>query len=276
MGNWSAASHAADKPKEDREGGIIGTGIVGTIQELGSIIVNGQRITYEPDMQVQSALGQKPASAMLPGETVVVVARPNDADWSAHSIKLHYPLVGPAVVENGGVSVLGVLLDLGAMDAPDIKSGDWVAVSGLWQENRVMVSSINQVTSERAAVISGSYTPSGQESGFSIGSAEISGIVPQHVSFGEIITVTGTPQPNGLEATRLRVGLFDDPMDSIIVEGYMSAPTSDGLYTILGSGALAYTTTPSMIDTQVSGIYCVRPGSGESTSAITPMEADCR
>ncbi len=269
------AAQGVEKPKEGREGGIIGTGIVGIITELGSIIVNGQRVTFEDDAMAQSPVEDRMAASLTPGETVVVVARPMEADWQADSIQLHYPIIGPLTLDKGALTVLGVDLDLSdAVDdtqlmAPTLKDGDWVAVSGLWKGDTLMVSKLTAIEPQESGTLSGSYIPSAADA-FTIGQAIISGLDLTHVQTGDNVTVTGTPTPNGLNAQTVSIGLFSAPMHKIIAQGYMSEPTEAGLYTILGSGVVSFTDQPQMIETQTAGVFCITMVEGDGVNQITP------
>lgn len=269
-------AHAVEKPKEDREGGIIGTGIVGIITELGSIIVNGQRVTFPQDAVANSDIGGRMATSLTPGETVVVVARKMPADWQAESIHLHYPIIGPVALKDGALTVLGVDLDLSdAVDethlmSPRLKNGDWIAVSGLWKGETLMVSKLTAVDPQKSGTLSGSYMP-GSVDTFMIGGARISGLDLTHVKPGDSVTVTGRPEPEGLKAQTVRIGLFSGPMETIIAQGYMSQPTASGLYTILGSGVVSFTDQPQMIDTQTAGVFCISLAQADGMYAITPV-----
>ena len=265
---------AEEKPNEDREGGIIGTGIVGTITELGSIIVNGQRITYGDDDMARSALGERLASTLTPGDTVVVVARPSSQDWVAEQIDQHHPAIGPITLQNGALTLLGASLDLSQAQietqrlAPTLSDGDWVAVSGLWKGPVLMVTKLDRIDPRENAVLSGSYMPR-SDNAFMIGGSIVGGLDLEHVDAGDSVTVTGAPSPNGIQASEVRIGLFSEPMYRIIAQGYMSAPTPTGLYTILGSGMVSFTDQPEMIDTQSAGVFCLSMEGNEDLATVT-------
>ena len=84
---------------EEREGGIVGTGIkpaglLGVITGLGSILINGQRVVFDDTLQVQSPLGARTAKSLVPGETVVVEANPFGEGlntWRALRIQHYVP-----------------------------------------------------------------------------------------------------------------------------------------------------------------------------------------
>jgi len=104
--------------------------------------------------------------------------------------------------------------------------------------------------------------PTGAEDAFKIGTSEVSGLDLSHVEIGQIVTVTGRAAPNGVTAETVRIGLFSGPLQKVIAQGFMSKPTADGLYTVLGTGAVSFTDQPQMIDTQTVGLYCISPDAG--------------
>ncbi len=264
---------AEDKKNSDREGGIIGTGIVGTITELGSIIVNGQRIEFDDDMMAGSVLGELHAQSLRPGQTVAVVAEAMPSDWRAKTIEAHYPLVGPLDLENGRTFILGTPVDLSAVETNGLAVGDWVAIGGLWKGNTVIASAVTAVPEGNSAVISGTFMPSNAKDQFVVGSSIVTGLDPSHIEPGDVVTVTGKATETGIAAETVRVGLFSSQMKAIIAEGYMSAPMPDGLYTILGSGVVSYTNEPAMIDTESVGLYCISASGSAPSYVIEALEA---
>ena len=262
---------AAETKKDEREGGIIGTGIVGTITELGSIIVNNQRITFGDDMMASSVLGEITASSLVPGQLVSVMAERSSDIWNAKTIEVHYPLIGPLKLENGRTWILGTSVDLSQTDTAGISEGDWLAVSGLWQQDRLIASAVSKLEQRSLAVLSGTYMPSADTDSFLIGQSIVSGVDLAHVEPGDVVTVTGRPSNDGIVAETVRIGLFSGSLEKMIVEGYMSAPMTDGLYTILGSGAVTFTDRPEMIDTSLKGMYCIQMPESPQSSNFAPL-----
>ena len=262
--------------EEEREGGIVGTGIVGTIQSLGSIIVNGRRITFDDTLMVPTPMGEKPARMLRPGETVAVNARPAGSDWEATGIAVMLPLLGPAEIEDGRLTILGSEVATGGADLTEalgpIEADAWYAVSGLWQDRRIMATRIERVA-PGTAQISGSYFPLDEGGGFRVGGTTVTGLDLAHVSTGDVVTVRGVPGPAGLGATDVRIGLFDEPMGMILSEGYLSPPMPGGLYTVLGSGLVAYTDNPGMIDPTSVGLFCAQAGGGEGIRPVNEAGA---
>jgi Domain of unknown function (DUF5666) len=251
--------------KEEREGGIVGTGIVGTITELGSIYVNGQHIRFSEDLSVASPLGNRPASLLVPGETVIVeAARKGDA-WYAGSIKAYLPIIGPvSFVAPRRLAVMGVLIDIpdDATSIADfvgakVMEGDWIAVSGLWKEDDVAASRIEKITGLSMASVIGTYRSDG--AGDRVGAVRIRGVDVRHARPLDVLTVQGTPTPDGLNAETVAVGLFTGPVGEVLVEGYLSQPDIQGAYTVQGSGLLSYVANPTMTIDPGRGLFCGIP-----------------
>ena len=65
---------------EETEAGTLGTGILGVVTGISSIHVNGLNIETPDGLMVGSRLGAQPASALRPGDTVIVTARRGGPD----------------------------------------------------------------------------------------------------------------------------------------------------------------------------------------------------
>ncbi|AEV39897.1 hypothetical protein PSE_p0315 (plasmid) [Pseudovibrio sp. FO-BEG1] len=268
-----AAGHA----EEEREGGILGTGIVGTITRLGSIIVNEQRITFPADLPVKNELGPLTAAQLVPGDTVAVVADLTGANWEAQSIRRILPIIGPVSEissdETGRTfEIMGTAVHVPLSIATTVKQGDWVAISGLWQDEDVVATRVEVVPPRQSAVIIGSNLSVGASNVPQIGNTLIAGIIPQHVESGDVIRVTGIPEAGSIRATSLETGIFDGKVGLVQAEGYLSPPTSKGLYTLLGTGMVAFTDQPDMIDETAKVRLCGYDGKlgGNSTADASP------
>jgi hypothetical protein len=245
---WAAAQD------DDVEGGILGTGIVGTITALGSIHVNGQHIGFAPDLAIADGVAPLSATQLRTGQTVAVIAEPQGQDWQARHIRMVYPLVGPVdVAPDGGLTVMGTQV----LSDQTFEAGEWIAVSGLWQGEQVVASDIERLGDYSGpARITGTYLTRDALGQFEIGGTTLVDLPLQHIAPGAALTAFGTPTEDGLIATRVETGLFQTQVGVIQVEGYYSPPQPDGMYTVLGSGLLAYTDQPGMIDPQVPVVRC--------------------
>lgn len=247
---------------DEREGGIIGTGItytgiVGVVSALGSIWVNGQHIRFDPALPVEDGISVHSAADIRPGHTVAVVATPDDQDWRARHIRQVLPLVGPvSVVDGARLEILGTTV---RTEGPvtGVSPGDWIAVSGLWRENEIEASRLERFADARTgAQITGTYLGADAQGSIRIGETELLGLAPQHLEPGDVVRAFGTAEPQGLRVERLEKGLFTQPVTLVQAEGYVSPPRPDGLYTVLGSGLVSYTDQPDAMDTTTKAISC--------------------
>ncbi len=258
---------------QEREGGIIGTGIeagiFGVVTRLGSIWVNGQHITFDPDLPVLDAIGPKRAADLKPGYTVAVSAVPDGKTWRALQIRQVLPLVGPvSFVTRNGLFVLGTRV-VGRTNG--VRPGDWVAVSGVWRENEVVASHLGLLPAGwRTAQVMGTYLGKTASGHVRIGNTRLEGFAPQHLQPGDVVRATGTAGLEGVRVKHLEKGLFGRSVRLVQAEGYFSPPRPDGLYTVLGSGLVAYTKDPYGMSLRVKAIACGRPGSMQTTpDAVT-------
>ena len=233
---------------DTREGGLTGTGIVGIITKLGSFFVNNQRVTYAPDTSVQSVLGELPAGALVPGDTVATQVVRVGESWVARDIRQIHPIIGPISARSGDfLTIMGTKVDLTDVDTPDLNLGDWVAISGLWRENEIAASRVKVIPAQQQGTILGSFLDTSENASFMMGGSRVSGIAPRHATFGDVLQASGTPQPTGLEAKVIKLGLFDVDIGIVLVQGHLSQPTAAGQYTVLGGGLTSFTEQPEMI-----------------------------
>ncbi|MBL4813696.1 MAG: hypothetical protein JKX69_15365 [Rhodobacteraceae bacterium] len=248
----------------EREGGIIGTGIYntgifGTITALGSIYVNGQHVLLDPVMPVASAASDMTASDLRPGHIVAIVVVQAGDVWQALHIRQIMPLLGPVeALSETHITVLGTQVELSGPLSAEL--GDWVAVSGLWRAQTVVASLVETVAEPPFARISGSYFGTNEDGNDLIGDTVIIGLQTEHLREGDFVRAIGHPVPGGLEVTALETDMFGGAVGIVQAKGYLSAPRPSGLYTVLGTGLVAYTDMPAMINTQISSIRCGENG----------------
>lgn len=262
----------AQSSDEDREGGILGTGIVGTITRLGSIHVNGQHILIAPGMKVASALGTIPAHSLRPNDTVAVLVVPDGSYWRAVSLTQTFAVVGPVSAKVGtGLEIMGTrVIPAAGTSVPRTRIGDWVAVSGLWQGDRIIASRVKAIPPQAKARIRGSYLALNKAGFQMVGGTRLTGISPRHLRPGDLVRAEGVPIRDGLEVTRLGTGEFAGPRALVLVQGYLSPPQVSGLYTVLGTGLVAYTDQPGMIDPAAQTTQC--GFKGQLLNQVTALE----
>ncbi len=260
----------------EREGGIVGTGIVGAITDLGSIFVNGQRIHFAENKPVHSSFGMRTARSLVPGETVVIEASRKDGEWQADRITHYMPAIGPVSQSaSADIAVLGsdiiILPDttlVGFGDNGRPRPGDWIAVNGLWRDKTVIATRIIRIDPLPEAVLMGTYEKGERDNTFLIGGTLVDGLNIRHAAVGDALTVTGVPAGNGLDVRTVAVGLFSRSMNRVLMEGYLSEPDGTGRYTIHGSGITSYREDEDATMSFDRGLYCA---SGSKEATIQPV-----
>lgn len=256
-----AVAQSTPDGSEPREGGLTGTGIVGEITELGSIIVNGQRISFDPGLPVKNAIAPKRADALVPGDVVAVAVAPRDGQWTAQAISDIHPLIGP--VENprvGRFTVLGVDVLHPANAAQDWVAGDWVAISGFWARDLVVATRIQQIPAQDLVSIQGSYRPGPSGATSMIGPVDLQVDTLQHAQEGDVIRMQGRLQDGVLLVQDIHLGLFEGPVGFVLAEGYLTEVAPSGHYTIAGSGLSSYTENLDYIMTKERISACGQDG----------------
>lgn len=232
---------AGDKDHDETEGGIIGTGITGVVTAVGNVSVNGENVW------IPAGLAAKAAANLMPGHVVAMKVTPHNAEWRAVTLKQVFALVGPLERDSyNNWSVLGSILF--GLDDSGLEPGDWVAVSGLWNRDGVTVSRVDHVE-PGIAQVSGSYLGADADGAVKIGTSRLFGDALSGLAPGEFVQVSGRPSGNGIEVEAVDAGLYDNPVQVSLIEGYFSPARGDnGLYTVYGSGLIAYTENPQMLD----------------------------
>lgn len=248
----------------EREGGIVGTGILGEVDALGSIEVLDQRIVFESGFIAETPIGSRPASAIQPGDVVLVEAQSDRSFWRAKRIQLHWAVLAPiAISAEGEATLLGadVVFARDTARPSGLKDGAWVGASGFWRGEIFVATRLELLPPQKQVRVVGSYLGataalSDGANGFRLGGVRIFGLELQHAELGDVLTVTGRAVDGGVAATAVKKGLFSDAVGVALAEGYLSAPSATGHYTVLGAGLVAYTENPSMIDPSTRVVYC--------------------
>lgn len=122
------------------EGGIGGTGIVGTLSGAGGLSINGRRLILSRRTRIEDAFGRIAATDLRLGDSVTVEADGlADGRLRARRLALTVPLIGQ-VSRAGGLRVNGVPVT-GPRSVLARAKGR-VAVHGLWRGDRVVASRI--------------------------------------------------------------------------------------------------------------------------------------
>ncbi|WP_372921963.1 hypothetical protein [Roseovarius sp.] len=217
------------------EGGIGGTGIVGTLYGFGSLLINGLRVELDSRTQFRSAFGATSRAALAPGQVLTVFAVQTKERLLARNVMVDYALVGTLEHSQSGASVNGVPLIDRAEALTHGAFGERVAVSGVWTPNGLRPSRIDQA-SAGPDLIAGTadIAPGGV---FSIGSVPIEHAGPTPVQ-GSFAAAFGRAQSGGFSAERLHSGRFirRDNLRQLSVEGYLESSRNAPGLRIAGLG----------------------------------------
>jgi hypothetical protein len=163
----------------NRDGGIGGTGIVfGTIDQLGSIFVNGLKIetSRTNTMSYPEGLGD---GSFAPGDTVFVEIEAKPDGVFASRLVQFFPISGPvSAVTRHSFHVMGTRITIpsktpivdGSGRAVPLRAGQSVKVSGIWRQDHVIASRI-VVAPNIPATLSGQVRP--RHGGIGIGATPI-------------------------------------------------------------------------------------------------------
>lgn len=235
---------------QQKEGGIIGTGVLGQITALGSITVGGHHIRFAPDMAYEDAA----PGTLAPGMVVAATVVPDGDDWLATHLRRVSALIGPVTAPG---EVMGVPV------AGDLPESGWVRVDGFWSDVGLVATHVAPAPSGRASV-------TGRYAGGQVGPLRFGGITPAHLAEGDLITIDGR-YDGQLIAERLQKGLFlGDTPALVLAEGYLSPPTPSGLYELIGAGISAYTDQPSMIQPDQQVTLCSLNGRSDFDAEALP------
>lgn len=235
---------AAQADDKEREGGLSGTGIVGEITALGSIIVNEQYIALDGNLTVSSVLGPKSANMLVPGDIVAVAVALGETGWTATAITQKHALVGPvAESRDGGFTALGVRVKWSGSATP----GTWVAVSGFWTQDGINATRVHEIDKRDTVSLHGSYRAPSSASEAKVGTVALDVAPLQHADEGDVIRVTGILEGDSIAVTDIHNGLFEHPVALVLAEGFLTRVAPSGHYTVAGSGLSAYTENPQSI-----------------------------
>ncbi|MEL6336384.1 MAG: hypothetical protein AAFQ88_07025 [Pseudomonadota bacterium] len=221
------------------EGGIGGTGIVGVLTGLGSLLINGLRVETAEGVVVEGPDGALPLSAIAPGHSLTVEAGGPAGALTARRVLLTPPLMGPLNAGAGGLSVNGVPVVLPAGVSGQSANGGHVMVSGLWDGTRVVASRLDPAPAG-AALIAGTAgrTPGGR---LTVGGREIGLLDPSRPLpiAGTYVTVRGADTGSLFLASALAQGRFSPGFDDLValsVEGYLEPQRAAPGFAISGLG----------------------------------------
>lgn len=222
------------------EGGVGGTGIVGVVTELGSVIVCGRRVGISDRTKITDALGSRSRTDLRTGHSLTIEAEETATGLVARRVHIDQPVIGvlESIAEDGRLlSVNGVAVRLEPGAELRAGLGDRVAVSGLWRGRSVIASRVDDLPGSGPSVLAGEVSVvSGQLTiqGYPVRSAASSA-----PAAGNFATAKGSAQDGVLLADDVMAGRFfgaAGPLKALLIEGYLEPVGTAPGYAISGLG----------------------------------------
>lgn len=216
--------------------GIGGTGIVGVIQRFGSIVVNGERVSYAADVPVRIDGEAANAKALQIGQLARVVAhREANGTLSTKRIEVVSEVSGPIEqAKSGELTVLGQKIAWSGGESW-LKPGNSVAVFGLRRTDGVIVASLVQQRHDAAMRVAG---PLDRDSAgtLRIGGLRLTGV--DAALAGQRVQAEGHVANGVMQVARSRADDFSDLTGAkrLLIEAYVRKVGND---LRLGSGFVA-------------------------------------
>jgi Domain of unknown function (DUF5666) len=200
--------------------GLGGTGIVGIIQRFGSIFVNGERISYAPNVPVRIDGEPASASALKIGHLARVLALPQaDGSLITRSISVVSEVMGPIdSVKDGEMTVLGQRIIAAGRDSWR-RPGTNVAVFGVRRTDGVIVASLVEQRRDATMRVSGPLQR--DRGGLRIGGLRLSGVDAALV--GRRVQAEGRVERGVMQVSRTGVDDLSDFAGArhLSIEGYV-------------------------------------------------------
>ena len=212
------------------EGGIGGTGIVGTVYGNQNLSINGLSVDLRSITSVTSPIGPRAQTDLAPGQVLEVFARKETDTIVARDISIDYALVGDFRVRGANASVNGVPM-IGWQGAlGQGRAGQRVAVSGTWTPNGVRPSRIDPAP-QSLDVIAGTFDGTG------IGGVAMETRVSRP-SAGGYTVAFGRSEGDGFTVERFASGRFNTAsgLRYLSVDGYLETERKAPGFRIAGLG----------------------------------------
>lgn len=231
LGACTVGDEFAGGARKQPKGGIGGTGIVGTLTDFGSVVVNGLRVAVPSDLPIRTPFGDAAQDVLALGQNLTVEAETISGRLLARRIAVVYPIVADLDRGDGGQLTAGgipVRVEPGAVDRSS--PGQRVAVSGTWNGGEIVASRLDPVAEDTPVTVSGTLRLSIADGRWTIGAMPVvlpDGVVSQSGSFA---TASGALVDGVLRIERFQPGRFTGAagaLTQLAVEGYLApSPTA--------------------------------------------------
>lgn len=212
------------------EGGIGGTGIVGTLNGFGSLLINGITVELDTGTAITTPYEAGGRDLLAPGHVLTLSARKTNAGVTARSVSIDYALVGRLHRTGSAATVNGVPLIGWHAALGHGASGQRVAVSGVWTSSGVRPSRIDPAPGG-LDLVAGTF-----DNGM-IGQARLEAAAPLPAD-GSYAVALGRAGPGVFTVEEFHTGRFAtvSDLDFLSVEGYLEPTRSAPGFRIAGLG----------------------------------------
>ena len=212
------------------EGGIGGTGFVGTVFGNRNLSIHGLKVDLSANTSVTSPIGPRTQIDLAPGQVLTVFARKAPDGIMSREISIDFALVGDFKVNGANASVNSVPL-IGWQGAlGQGRTGQRVAVSGTWTPNGVRPSRIDPAP-QSMDVIAGTFDGAG-----------VGGVTMETRSSrpmaGSYTVAFGRSQNDGFRVEQFKSGRFTtaNGLKYLSVDGYLETERKAPGFRIAGLG----------------------------------------
>ncbi len=228
---------------DEKEGGIVGTGVVGSVTAVDQFEVSGMRFGFASGLELK---GLESLDDLRMGMTLVLSTAPDGNAWQATQLR-HVPVLsGPVTGPN---EVMGVPV------AGDLEDAASVTVDGFWSKTGVVASRISPAPAGIQQV-TGVY----DADQVTVGTVKLQAEPSLALADGKIITVTGRFENGVLVAETVDTELFmGKAPELILVEGFFSEPNERDEVSLNGV-AVAAVAEDSTIDPATQVRRCALRG----------------
>ncbi len=201
----------------EKEGGIIGTGVIGQITGLDDFEVSGMRFDFAADIELK---GLSTLDDLRMGMTLALSTSRDGASWEIKTLQ-HMPILTGPITAPG--EVMGVPIT-GALPA----SGT-VQVDGFWSKDGIVASRIVEVTQDNVQ-ITGVYDGLGL-----VGQVPVQGEVLAGLAAGKTLSISGQFENGVIVVDTAMEGPFMGPApDLVLLEGYFQPMAASNSLSLQG------------------------------------------
>lgn len=237
------------------DGGVGGTGVIGVITGFASICANGIEIHYDVNTPVSMDGRLSTVGDLAVGQVIVARALGTGHELTASHIAIIHAAVGPISYlnpETRELQVLGQAVQINQLKDQDnfsnLKTGDWVQVSGHRLSNGTIVASRIELTTPQLAEAGvNGYVNQIDAKGFEVNGTRIdhdAQLLPAGITQGMEVRVAGQwdgahlkVQHIQTEPTRQSIG----NVEHVVIEGYIHGLDDKGFN--INNHAIAFEST---------------------------------